>query len=332
MTLETLGLSRRGFFGAALAGGTAVGALGELTLAAGTANAAAPLAGSPMAGALRRKVGSFEVTALLDGFLQLGPDLFVGLDDAEAAKLREAAFVEGTDLTGPVSAYLVNTGDKLVLIDAGTSDKMGPTLGHLGKALTAAGVTPDQIDAVLITHLHPDHLFGVLTPDGQKAFPNAELIMPETDKAFWYDDANMNAAPEQFKPFFLGARAAADAYSSTETLFKGDKEILPGITAKAMPGHTPGHTGYVIDSDGERLIIAGDILHAAVYQFAKPEWAIGFDIDPAQAVAARKAFFDEAASDRVLFAGMHIPFPGFGYVTRDGDGYRFAAADWPYTF
>ncbi|MTI42104.1 glyoxylase-like metal-dependent hydrolase (beta-lactamase superfamily II) [Roseibium hamelinense] len=332
MNEGTISLNRRGLLAGALTGGAAVAAAGGLSLTAGSAEAAAPLAGAPMAGALRRKVGAFEVTALLDGYLQLGPELIIGLDDAEAAKLRKAAFVEGTALTGPVSAYLVNTGDKLVLIDAGTSDKMGPTLGHLGKALEAAGVTPDQIDAVLITHMHPDHLFGVLTPAGGKAFQNAELILPETDNTFWYDDANMNAAPEQFKPFFLGARAAADAYKSAQSMFTGAKEIVPGITAKPMPGHTPGHTGYVIESGGERLIIAADVVHASVYQFAKPDWAIGFDIDPAMAVSARKAFFDEAAADRVMFAGMHIPFPGFGHVVKDGEGYRFVSADWPYTF
>jgi len=332
MTVEKISLNRRGFLTGALGGGAALGAAGALTLVPGTAQAAAPLAGVPMAGALRRKIGSFEVTALLDGYLQLGPDLIVGYEETAAAKLREAAFVKDQALTGPVNAYLVNTGDKLVLIDAGTSDKMGPTLGHLGKALAAAGVTPDQIDAVLITHMHPDHLFGVLTPTGEQAFPNAELLLPEVDNIFWFDDAAMNAAPEHFRPFFLGARASADAYKSRQTLFNAGEEVLPGITARALPGHTPGHVGFVLDSDGERLIIAADVVHAPAYQFERPDWAIAFDIDPAQAVETRKKFFDEVAADRVMFAGMHLPFPGFGHLARQGDAYRFVAADWPYTF
>jgi glyoxylase-like metal-dependent hydrolase (beta-lactamase superfamily II) len=332
MTVETISMNRRGFLGGAMTGGAALGAASALSLIPASAQAAAPLAGSPMVGALRRKVGDFEVTALLDGYLQLGPELFVGYEEETAAKLREAAFIEGQALTGPVNAYLVNTGDKLVLIDAGTSDKMGPTLGHLSSALSAAGVTPEQIDAVLITHMHPDHLFGVLTPAGEKAFPNAELLLPELDNTFWYDDAAMNAAPEQFKPFFLGARASADAYKSTQTQFNPGKEIFPGITAKALPGHTPGHVGFVIESNGEQLIIAADIIHATTYQFENPEWAIAFDIDPAQAIETRKKFFDEISADRVMFAGMHIPFPGFGYLAKQGDGYRFVAADWPYTF
>ncbi len=332
MTVEKIAMNRRGFLGGALTGGAALGVAGGLDLVSSGAEAAAPFAGAPVAGVMRRKVGDFEVTALLDGHLQIGPDLIVGYDEQAAAKLREAAFVDDPSLTGPVSAYLVNTGDKLVLVDAGTSDSLGPTLGHLGKALAAAGVKPEQIDAVLITHMHPDHLFGVLTPDGQKVFPNAELLLPEVDNTFWFDDANMTSAPEPFKPFFLGARASADAYQSQQTLFSAGKEILPGITAKALPGHTPGHMGFVIESNGERLIIAGDIVHATVYQFERPEWGIAFDIDPGQAVETRKKFFDEVAADRVMFAGMHIPFPGFGYLANHGEAYRFVAADWPYSF
>ncbi|MTH97541.1 MBL fold metallo-hydrolase [Roseibium sp. RKSG952] len=330
--LDQISLNRRGFLQGALTGGLAAGmAAGSLALMPSFAQAAAPFSGVPTAGALRRKVGSYEVTALLDGHIQLSPELILGLEDQEATRLREAAFVEGPVLTGPVNAYLVNTGDKLVLIDAGTSDYLGPSAGHLDKALAAAGVAPDQIDAVLITHMHVDHLFGVLKPNGEKMFPNAELLLPEADRAFWYDDAMMNAAAAGMKPFFTGARKSADAYASRQTLFVDGEEILPGITAKAMPGHTPGHTGFVIDNNGERLIIAADIVHASVYQFARPDWAIGFDVDPAQAVASRRRFFDEAAADRVLFAGMHIPFPGFGHVARNGDGYRFVAAEWPYT-
>ncbi|WP_417684403.1 MBL fold metallo-hydrolase [Roseibium sp.] len=323
-------LSRRGFLGgAALAAGT-IGVIGGATLSLGTAQAAAPLAGTPLPGVVRRKVGSFEVTALLDGYLPVGHELIIGYEEATAAALREAAFVPETGMVIPISAYLVNTGEKLILIDAGTSDKMGPTLGKVATALQAAGVTPDQIDAIFITHMHPDHLFGVLTPTGEKLFPNAELVLPETDRAFWYDDANMNAAPESVRPFFVGARAAADAYQSRQTLFSGEAELIKGIRPLALPGHTPGHSGFVLDSDGQTLIIAGDIMHAAAYQFAHPEWGIAFDVDPAAAVATRKRFFDQAASDRVMFAGAHIPFPGFGHVARDGDAYRFVAAEWPY--
>lgn len=326
---KLISLSRRSFLGSSLAAGAVAGSIGMATFPM-AASAAAPKAGTQVAGAIRRSVGSLEVTALLDGYLDIGKELVVGYEDDAAKSLREAAFIEGEAVRAPVSAYLVNTGDKLILVDAGTSNVMGPNLGRLLEPLTAAGVSADQVDAVLITHMHPDHLFGVLDPSGEKVFKNAELILPETDKAFWYDDANLNAAPEGMKGFFLGARKAADAYSDRQTLFGDDQEIAPGIRSMALPGHTPGHSGFVLSSDGETLILAADVVHMAAYQFARPEWAIAFDVDNAAAIETRKKFFDMAATDRVMFAGAHIPFPGFGQLAKDGDGYRFVPAQWPY--
>ncbi|WFE87885.1 MBL fold metallo-hydrolase [Roseibium porphyridii] len=324
-------LSRRSLLGAT-AGAGALAAAGGMSVLSAPASAAAPKAGAPMAGALRYKVGDFEITALLDGYLDVTPDLVVGYDASEGERLRGDAMIEGEALRIPVNAFLVNTGERLVLVDAGTSDALGPTMGRLPTALEAAGVTPDQIDALLITHMHPDHLFGAIDGDGKPVFSNAELILPEVDNAFWFDDAAMNGAPEQFKPFFLGARRAAEAYKDKQTLVSGDKEILPGVQSMALPGHTPGHSGYLFDSNGETLVIAGDIIHMTVYQFAKPDWGIGFDIDSGQAAETRKKFFDQAASEKLFFAGAHIPFPGMGRVARDGDGYRFVAANWPYAY
>ncbi|MEW4462016.1 MBL fold metallo-hydrolase [Roseibium algicola] len=331
MTTSQISVSRRSLLGAA-AGAGALAAAGGVTFLSAPAEAAVDQAGKPMAGALRYKVGDLEITALLDGYLDVTPELVIGYDASEGQRLRDAAMVEGEALRIPVNAYLVNTGDRLILVDAGTADALGPTMGRLPDALAAAGVSPDQVDALLITHMHPDHLFGVIDGDGNKVFKNAELILPEVDKAFWYDDAAMNGAPEQFKPFFLGARKAADAYKDSQTLISGDKEILSGIRPMALPGHTPGHTGYLFDSNGETLVIAGDIVHMAVYQFNRPDWGIGFDIDPGQAVSTRKTFLDRAAADKLFFAGAHIPFPGMGRVAKDGEGYRFVPANWPYAY
>ncbi len=331
MTKSDFSVSRRSLLGVA-AGAGALAAAGGISFLPAAAQAAAPKAGTPQAGALRYKVGDFEVTALLDGYLDITPELVIGYSEDEGQRMRDEALVEGNALRIPVNAYLVNTGDKLILVDSGTSDALGPTMGRLPTALAAAGVTPEQIDAVLITHMHPDHLFGTIDGEGNKVFANAELILPEVDNAFWYDDAAMNGAPDQFKPFFLGARRAAEAYKSTQTLYSGDKEILPGIHSLALPGHTPGHNGYIFDSNGETLIIAADIVHMAVYQFERPDWGIGFDIDPGQAVETRKKFLDRAASDKVLFAGAHIPFPGMGRVVKSGEGYRFVPAAWPYAY
>ena len=331
MTNSKFSLSRRSLLGAT-AGAGAFAAAGGISLMSAPAQAAAPQSGSPLAGALRYKVGDFEVTALLDGYLDVTPELVVGYEEAEGKRLRGEALIDGNALRIPVNAYLVNTGERLILVDAGTSDSLGPTMGRLPEALKAAGVSPDQIDAVLITHMHPDHLFGAVDGEGKRVFANAELILPEVDNAFWYDDAAMNGAPEQFRPFFLGARRAAEAYKGNQTLISGDGEILPGVRSMALPGHTPGHTGYVFDSNGETLVVAGDIIHMTVYQFDKPDWGIGFDIDSQMAAETRKKFFDQAAGDKLFFAGAHIPFPGMGRVVKQGDSYRFVAAGWPYAY
>lgn len=331
MTKSDISINRRSLFSAAAAAG-AFAVAGGVSLIAAPAEAAAPQAGTPLAGALRYKVGDFEVTALLDGYLDVTPEIVIGYDEVEGQRLRDKSLIEGNALRIPVNAFLVNTGERLILVDAGTADAFGPTMGHLPSALEAAGVSPDQVDAVLITHMHPDHLFGAIDGEGNRFFSNAELILPEADKAFWYDDAAMNSAPDQFKAMFLGARRAADAYQGSQTLFSSEEEILPGIRPIALPGHTPGHTGYLFDSNGETLVIAGDILHMAAYQFDRPDWGIGFDIDSARAVETRKAFFDRAAAEKLFFAGAHIPFPGMGRIARDGEAYRFVAANWPYAY
>lgn len=293
-------------------------------------SARAPLAGTPVPGVLRRKVGSTEVTALLDGYIDIDSEAFIGLDAGEAAQLAEAAFKVPGPRRVPVNAYLVNSGDRLVLVDAGTSDSMGPTLGRLPEALETAGVMPDQIDTALITHMHPDHINGVLTPDGEALFPNAELVVTAADYAFWHDDANLNQAPDEAKPFFLGARRAAAAYGDRLRQIGGESDAVGSIRTVPLPGHTPGHAGFVVESDGETLFIWGDVIHAATYQFAHPDWSLAFDVDPVQAAETRRRILDQVASDRMLIAGMHLPFPGFGHVARDGDIYRFVPAEWPY--
>jgi glyoxylase-like metal-dependent hydrolase (beta-lactamase superfamily II) len=318
-------LSRRHFLASA---GLAGGAL--LAGASVPALARAPLADAPTIGALRRKVGSIEVTALLDGYIDIKSELFVGLVNGEAQRLAEASFNKPGPRRTPVNAYLVNLGDRLVLIDAGMSDGSGPALGRLPAALQAAGVAPDQVDTLLITHMHPDHINGVLTSAGEALFPNAELVVPTTDYAFWHDDANMNQAPDEAKPFFIGARQAAAAYADRLRQVDGEREAVGSIRTVPLPGHTPGHAGFIVESDGDALFIWGDAVHMATYQFARPDWSIAFDIDPKLAAETRKRTFDRVTADRMLIAGMHLPFPGFGHVARDGQAYRFVPAEWVY--
>ncbi|WP_207484223.1 MBL fold metallo-hydrolase [Arenibaculum pallidiluteum] len=321
-----MALSRRGFLAATgfVAAGTA------LSGGAVPAFALAPMAGAPIPGAIRRKVGSVEVTALLDGYIDMPPDFLVGADGATVAALASAAHQSPGPRRTPVNAYLVNLGDRLVLVDAGTSTSMGPTLGQLPAALAAAGVGPAQVDTVLITHMHPDHIAGALTPTGQALFPNAELVVTEADYVFWHDDSVMNQAPSEFRSFFLGARNAAAAYAGRLRRIAGEGQAVGSIRSVPLPGHTPGHAGFVVESGGEALLIWADTVHLATYQFARPDWSMSFDVDPQQAAQTRRRIFDRAAADRVMVAGMHMPFPGFGHVVREGSEYRFVPAEWPY--
>ncbi|RWM85591.1 MAG: MBL fold metallo-hydrolase [Mesorhizobium sp.] len=318
-------LSRRHFLaGAGLAGGTLLANVSVPALAR------APLVDAATLGALRRKVGSVQVTALLDGYIDIASELVIGLAEADAERLARASFQKSGPRRTPVNAYLVNLGDRLVLVDAGTSDSMGPSLGRLPAAIEAAGVSPDQIDTLLITHMHPDHINGVLTPAGEALFPNAELVVTATDYAFWHDDANMNQAPDEARPFFVGARRAAAAYADRLRQVDGEGEVVGAIRTVPLPGHTPGHAGFTIESDGEALFIWGDVVHMAAYQFARPDWSIAFDVDSKLAAETRKRTLDRVAADRMLIAGMHLPFPGFGHVARDGQAYRFVPAEWAY--
>ncbi|MEO9903199.1 MBL fold metallo-hydrolase [Nisaea sp.] len=304
----------------------AAGALPEAKAAAAT-----PQSIPPFPGALRRKIGDITVTALLDGYLDVQDSLLVGFDAADARNLAESAFQAPGPQRIPVTAYLVNSGGNLILVDAGTADTFGPTLGRLPEALRAAGVEPSDIDMLAITHLHPDHINGALAPDGSALFPNAELMVSETDYRFWHHDSFLSQADEHARGFFLGARKGVAAYRDRLNLFTDNTEIAPGLHAVALPGHTPGHTGFRIESGKDSLLIWGDVAHIATYQFARPDWGISFDTDVDQARATRKKVLDQVATDRLMIAGMHLPFPGFGHVARQGSSYRFVPAEWPYT-
>ena len=279
---------------------------------------------------VRRRIGEAQMTAILDGFIDVNPSLVTGYEAERAAVLREAHRVEAEQFPIPVSAYLVETDGRKVLVDAGSADKLGPKLGRVRKTLSVLGVAPDQIDAVLITHMHPDHLPGIVTPEGTRAFKNAELVVAEEEMNYWSDDGALANAPEATKGFFAGARAIPKVYEQNQTLIAPGESILPSVTSVDLRGHTPGHTGYQIESGGEALMIVGDLVHYATYQFDQPDWGIAFDADRALAASARRRLFDRLASERTLIAGMHLPFPGFGYVERKGGAYRFVPAEWDY--
>lgn len=287
-----------------------------------TARAEAPIVGSQAPGYYRLMLGQFEITALYDGYIDIDTTLLTNAPAPDIQKLLARMFMEPPMMRTAVNAFLINTGEKLVLVDAGAGKVFGPTLGLLRKNLGAAGYDPAQVDAVLLTHMHGDHLGGLVDGGGKPVYPQAEVHVAEKDSSYWLSAEEMAKAPEEGKAFFQIARDAAAPYiaSGRWQTFSGTALPIPGITAVSLPGHTPGHCGFEIVSYNERLLIIGDVVHTMAVQFARPDVGIAFDTTPAQAVSERQALFRKTAEDKVLIGGMHIPFPGIGRIRAEGDG------------
>lgn len=314
-----------------LMAGAAAGAGAALPVSVGAQTQTGTSGASAQAPAFHRmRVGDALVTALGDGHLMLNHQALPNASEEEVAQALRASFLPADAYAAPVNAYLVETGDRTILIDSGGSPQMAPTLGNLDDNLAAAGVSPQDVDTILLTHMHPDHV-GHLVQDGAATFPNAELMVRAEEIAFWADPATREAMPEGRKAMVDGANAAVAPYADRTTRFDSDTTLLAGIDATFLPGHTPGHTGFRIHSGDTQLLIWGDIVHMAPVQMARPRVFIGFDTAPEQAVATRLAILEEVAAERTMIAGMHLPFPGFGFLERAGEGYAFVPAPWQYT-
>ena len=273
----------------------------------------------------RRKVGDYVVTYLSDGFLDGSFSYFQGIDAADAEAMLVAAHRPPLAHIA-IASYAIQGNGRTILVDGGTGG-FGGWGGRFPVALAAAGIEPETVDTILMSHGHVDHVGG-LTLHGQPVFPKAEVIVNEAEVKFWRDDAIMNSVPEGSKPFFVAARTAFDAYDKNMRQVSGG-EVAPGIALVPLPGHTPGHSGFHITSGKDQLFIWTDITHLADVQIARPEVTIGFDVDPDQARATRRKVLDQVASDRLLVAGMHFNMPGFITVERRGSGY--AKVDMPWT-
>lgn len=287
------------------------------------AMAAAPFAKTQGQGYFRTMVGDFEVTAVSDGTVDLPVDTLLqekkATIDAALAKSFLKSPLETSDNT-----YLINTGTKLVLVDTGAGTLFGPTLGKMLANLKASGYTPDQVDEIYITHMHPDHVGGLMTA-GQRTFPNAIVRAAKIESDYWLSEANMNKADASKKGFFQGAMGSVNPYvqAGKYKAFEGDVELVPGITARADKGHTPGHTTYFIESRGQKLQLVGDLIHVAAVQMDNPTVTINFDSDTRAAYASRKKEFDAAAAGGYVIAGAHLPFPGMGHLRVKGKGYEW---------
>ena len=286
-----------------------------------TAYAAAPMAKTQAPGFYRMMLGDFEVTAISDGTVKLPvKDLLTNTTPAKVdAALKRAAIAYPVETS--VNAYLVNTGSKLVLIDTGAAGLFGPTLGNLLTNLKASGYQPEQIDEIYITHMHADHVGGLMA-GGAIAFPNATLRIDKADTDFWLSEAKMNAAPADSKGFFQGAMASVNPYVAAGKLktFEGGVELVPGIRSQATHGHTAGHSVYIVESKGEKLVLWGDLMHVAAVQFDNPAVTIKFDSDTKDAAKERKRAYADAAKGGYIVGVSHISFPGLGRVRANAGG------------
>ena len=270
-----------------------------------------------------RTVGEFTVTAVSDGVLYSNHDVVLGIDKDDSARLTGVPY--GQPLPLDVNSFLIRHNGKLILSDAGTGQGLQPVQQNLGKLpdnLRAIGVEPAAIDIVALTHLHSDHSMGLLDEAGRKVFPNAELMLHEVEAAFWLDRTLQPGDSERIVGNSKKQRALTAPYRDRIRRIK-DGEVLPGITAMLRPGHTPGHTNWLLQSGGDRLLIWGDIVHVAAVQVPRLDAALIFDVDPDLARATRRQVFDWVADERLTVAGAHLPFPGFGRLERAGQGFQY---------
>lgn len=292
------------------------------------AHASAPMAKTQAPGYYRMMLGDFEITALSDGTVGLPVDKLLHEPAAKTDKALARAFLKPPVDTS-VNGFLINTGDKLVLVDTGAAGLFGPTLGNLAANLKASGYQPEQVDEVYITHMHPDHVGGLMAGD-KLAFPNAIVRADKADADFWLSQANLDAAPKEAKGFFQGAMASLNPYVQAGKFkpFDGNTELLPGIAAVAAHGHTKGHTIYVIQSKGQKLVLWGDLMHVAAVQFADPSVTIEFDTDSKAAAVQRKKAYADAAKGGYWVAGAHLSFPGIGHLRGEGKGYTWVPVNY----
>jgi len=300
-------------------------------LATSTASAAVAPAGKQAPGFYRYKVGEFELTQIADGAATFPmPDGFVqNVSKEQALAAAEAAYMPAGKVTVPFNPVVINTGSKLVLIDAGYGPGIGPSVGLLPVNMAAAGIDPKAIDIVVLSHLHPDHINGIKTADGALAFPNAEIKAPEPDWAFWMSDDNMGKAPnEMMKKYFANTRKILADIAGKVTRYEWGKEVAPGVTALDTNGHTPGHTSFAVASGSARLLVQSDVTNIPEFFLRNPDWHVAYDVDPDQAAQTRHKFYDMAAAEKALIAGFHFSFPSLGHVEKDGNNYRLVPVRW----
>jgi glyoxylase-like metal-dependent hydrolase (beta-lactamase superfamily II) len=320
-----------------LTGTVASAAAAGLSFAAGReARAAAPPAGTQAPSWYRYKVGSIEVTVVADGVnrFKMPDDIVTNVKREEVNAALVAAHGEPDFLATPYNPIVVNTGQKLVVIDTGLGEAaLNASKGRIGQFLTnlaAAGIDPNAVDTVIISHYHGDHVNGLLKADNSLAFPNAEILVPAAEHKFWMDDGEMSRAPKgRIEELFRNNRRifAGEVMKRLRTYDAG-KEVVPGITAVATHGHSMGHNSHVLASGSNQVYVQADVTHVPFLFARNPGWHAFYDQDPVMAEATRRKVYDMLVAEKMLVQGFHYPFPSLAYVEKSGSGYREAPVAW----
>ena len=274
------------------------------------------------------KFGEFTIYSIIDGMVPMKRGLFSG-NEAEITKVLEGTGQVGEVIPSPISAFLLKSEKKNILIDAGLGSlgMMGPGFGNLLPGLATTNTRPEDIDTLIVTHAHPDHIGGMLDEDGALLFPNAEVVISEKDVKFWSDAAIMAKVPEGARGAFVLAQKTFKACGDQLTQVAPDKEVAPGITMKLAAGHTPGHSILHIDGGGSsELLMIADTLHNTELHTALPDIKFAFDVDATEAAKTRRKIFDQLATDKALALCSHAHFPGLGRILRSGAAYRYSAS------
>ena len=298
--------------------------LGASTFLGGSALAKAPKLGTQTPYWHRFVLGDAEVTVVSDGPLPLGDPsgTFTGVPKEEVKKMLSDNFLNPDNVVLEQNSPIVNTGDKLILFDTGmgTSKAFGPTTGRQQKSMTEAGIKASDIDAVVCSHAHIDHIGGLVGADDKPLFPNAQVYIAQSDFDFWTDEGKLGSP---LKDFIIHARKNLMPVRDRIVFFKDGQEILPGVTALAAPGHTAGHSIFMVSSKGKSFCFLGDLSHHSVLLLEKPRMEFSYDSDPKQAAASRVKMLDMLAAQKIPVMSYHFAWPGYGHVAKNGDGFRY---------
>lgn len=280
-------------------------------------------------GFYRYKVGDITLTAINDGFARRPLEDFVrNAELGDVKKAMEAAFLPPDALNITFTTLVLQQGDRLTLIDTGNGDSGAPTSGSWAANFKAAGFDPKNVTTVVFSHFHGDHINGFRLKDGTAMFPNAEVMVPAAEWAFWTDESKVSAAPDAMKGAFAAVKRVFGPVAKDVKQFEPGKEILPGVTAVAAPGHTPGHTVFAVNSGSGKLMIMSDTTNHPALFVRNPDWSAVFDMDGPQAATTRRKLLDMVSAERMQVAFYHAPFPATGHIAKAGNGFELVPVQW----